>query len=206
MRVKLCGLPDLRALRLAAEARPDAIGLVFAPSVRQVRPEDAAALLAIVPEGVERWAVFRTPDPATLRAIAHLPLTGVQADATWDGAGLPAGWAFLPVFPDGPDLLDRVRAAGFAGHPRAARGLADAFLVDGPTGGGRGQPADWARAAQAARLGPLVLAGGLTPDNVAAAVAAVRPWAVDVSSGTESAPGVKDGDRLRAFAAAARGA
>jgi phosphoribosylanthranilate isomerase len=206
MRVKLCGLPDLRALRLAAEARPDAIGLVFAPSVRQVRPEDAAALLAIVPEGVERWAVFRTPDLATLRAIAHLPLTGVQADATWDGAGLPTGWAFLPVFPDGPDLLDRVRAAGFDGAPRVASSLAHAFLVDGPTGGGRGQPADWARAAQAAQLGPLVLAGGLTPDNVAAAVAAVRPWAVDVSSGTESAPGVKDGARLRAFAAAARGA
>lgn len=206
MIVKLCGLRDLAALRAASGARPDAIGFVLAPSVRRVELAALPALLDVVPGEVQRWAVFGDVDPAVVRDLAGLPLTGVQGHAGWDGAGLPEHFAFLPVFRDGPDLVDRVRGAGFDGRPRDVRGLLGAFLVDGPAGGGRGVPADVSRAAAVARLGPLVLAGGLRPDTVAAAVAAVRPYGVDVSSGIESAPGVKDAAAAVAFAAAARGA
>jgi phosphoribosylanthranilate isomerase len=206
VKIKLCGLANEHALQCAGAARPDAIGLVFAASPRQVRPEDAERLLSYVPAHVQRWAVFRTPDADILAQIAHLPLTGVQGDASWDGAGLPAGWAFLPVFNDGPDLVDRVRAAGHHGRPHEVDGLIGALLLDGAKGGGQGVVADWARCAEVARLGPVVLAGGLTPENVAAAIAAVRPYAVDVSSGTESSPGHKDPARVTGFVEAARAA
>jgi phosphoribosylanthranilate isomerase len=204
--IKLCGLADERAMQAAGAARPEAVGLVLAPSVRQVTPDQAERLLAWVPASVQRWAVFHRPDPGLLSQIRDLPFTGVQALAEWDRVGLPEGWAFLPVFQDGEDLVDRVRAAGFNGNGREVDGLIGALLVDGPGGGGRGQPADLTRCAAVARLGPLVLAGGLRPENVAHAVRTVAPYAVDVSSGTESAPGVKDPARLLAFAEAARGA
>lgn len=204
MKVKLCGLASEAAMRAVAEARPDAVGFVLAPSPRQVDLATLERLLGWVPDGVQRWAVFREPDAATLAGLAGLPLTGVQAWASWDGRGLPEGLAFLPVFRDGPDLIDRVREAGFDGRPREVSGLVGGFVVDGPGGGGLGERVDVGRAAAAAGLGALVLAGGLTPENVAGAVAAVRPWAVDVSGGIEAAPGVKDGAKAVAFARAAR--
>jgi phosphoribosylanthranilate isomerase len=202
--VKLCGIASADALRAVAPARPDAVGFVLAESPRQVALADLDALLGWLPSHVQRWAVFRTPDPEVVRQLAGLELTGVQAWHGWDGVGLPASMAYLPVFRDGPDVLDAVRAAGFDGRPRAARGLVGGFVLDGPTGGGRGDPVDVDRAAAAARLGPLVLAGGLTPDNVGPRVAAVGPWAVDVASGIERAPAVKDADLAQAFVAAAR--
>lgn len=205
MKVKLCGFTAVEDLVAAGPARPDAVGFVLAPSSRRVDPASLEALLEVVPDEVERWAVFREPDPELVRAIAPLPMTGVQGHAGWDGAGLPASWAFLPVFLDGPDLADRVRAAGFDGRPREVRGLAGAFLVDGPRGGGQGLRADVDRCARVAQLGPMVLAGGLDPASVAGAVRAVRPYGVDVSSGIESAPGRKDGARMAAFTRAARG-
>ncbi len=204
-KIKLCGLANEDALRIAGEARPDAVGFVLASSPRRVDVPTLARLLDWVPDGVQRWAVFRTPDAQTLSEIAHLPLTGVQGSADWDGIGLPESWAFLPVFQDGADLEARVRAFGFDGRPRVSNGLIDALLVDGPVGGGMGVAADWPRVARVAQLGPLVLAGGLTPANVAEAVRVVRPYAVDVSSGVESAPARKDADKVRAFVAAVRG-
>lgn len=204
MIVKLCGLADETALRAAGTARPEAVGFVLAESPRRIDVATLERLLGWVPEGVQRWAVFREPDAPTLDALAHLPLTGVQAWASWDGRGLPERLAFLPVFRDADDLVDRVRAAGFDGVPREVRGLIGGFVVDGAGGGGRAEPVDRIRAARAARLGPLVLAGGLTPDTVGTAIREVRPWAVDVSSGIESAPGVKDPERVSAFVRAAR--
>lgn len=204
MIVKLCGLADEAALRAAGAARPEAVGFVLAESPRRVDVATLERLLGWVPDSVQRWAVFREPDADVLAAIAHLPLTGVQAWATWPGSGLPERFAFLPVFRDAPDLVDRVRDAGFDGVPREVKGLVGGFVVDGAGGGGRAEPVDRARAAEAARLGPLVLAGGLTPETVGEAIRTVRPWAVDVSSGIESAPGVKDPARVAAFVRAAR--
>jgi phosphoribosylanthranilate isomerase len=205
VKVKVCGFTEVPALAAAVRGGVSAIGLVFARSPRQVSPEQAELLLSGVRADIQRWAVFRTPTVADLRAIAHLPLTGVQADADWSGEGLPEGWGFLPAFKDGPDLLDRIRAAGFDGQARAVDGLLGTMLVDGPFGGGLGVRAEVSRCAAAAQLGPLVLAGGLAPDNVAEAIAAVRPYGVDVSSGVERAKGVKDPDKVVAFLDAARG-
>ena len=183
---------------------PDAVGFVLAPSVRQVGLETLEELLSWVPQGVQRWAVFREIDSEVVSQLAHLDLTGVQGHAGWPGEGLPERFAYLPVFLDGDDLADRIRAAGFDGRSREVRGLRGAFLVDSAAGGGSGTAADVARAAEVAQLGPMVLAGGLRPDTVAAVVRRVRPFAVDVSSGTERAPGVKAPELCEAFVQAAR--
>lgn len=203
MQVKICGLTTPSMVDDAVRAGADAIGLVLARSPRRVDVDTAARLLRQVPAEVQAWAVFRAPTVEELDAIASLPFTGVQADATWSGEGLPEGFAFLPAFKDGEDLVDRVAVAGRDG---VARGLVGAVLVDGPRGGGLGETAQWDRCAKAAKLGPMVLAGGLDPSNVGDAIARVAPWGVDVSSGVEAAPGRKDPQQVAAFVAAARSA
>ncbi len=204
-RIKLCGLRSEHDLRAVAAARPDAVGFVLAPSPRQVDLDTLARLLEWLPDRVQRWAVFREPDADTLTALTTLPLTGVQAWATWSGVGLPARFASLPVFRDHEGVVDDVRNAGWDGQLRPVRGLIGAFVIDGAGGGGLAQRVDPARARAAADLGPLVLAGGLDPSNVADAITQIGPYAVDVSSGIEAAPGVKDADRVDAFARAVRG-
>lgn len=203
MFVKVCGLTTEQMVRDAVASEADAIGLVLAESSRQVSVELAEKLLALVPEDVQTWAVFREPDASVLREIASLPFTGVQAYSTWDGAGLPESMAWLPAFIDGPSLLDDLREGGFDGDGWS-EGLVGAFLVDGPKGGGQGLRADERRCAKAAWLGPMVLAGGLDPENVREAIKAVQPYGVDVSSGVEAAPGRKDPALVAAFIAAAR--
>jgi phosphoribosylanthranilate isomerase len=203
VQVKICGLTTPEMVDDAVAAGADAIGLVLTRSPRRIDVDTAAVLLARVPADVQSWAVFRTPEPEILDAIATLPFTGVQADASWSGEGLPEGFAFLPAFKDGEDLADRVGSLGRTGP---ARGLIGAVLVDGPRGGGLGERAQWARCAEVARLGPMVLAGGLDPANVGEAIVRVAPWGVDVSSGVEAAPGRKDPAQVTAFVAAARNA
>jgi phosphoribosylanthranilate isomerase len=119
------------------------------------------------------------------------------------------GARFLPVLHDGPALLRRRLPAGIGASARAAAGAAGDFgavLLEARGRGGRGVAPDWARAARLARRVRLVLAGGLTPENVGAAIRRVRPYAVDVSSGVERAPGVKDTRLIRLFIAAVRSA
>lgn len=205
---KICGLTTTSRVRAACAAGADAIGLVFAPSPRRVSPVRARDLLAAVPVGVEKIAVFREPSREDLAAIASLPFDGVQANASWDGTDrLPDGWFFLPALADGEDLEERARELvarhDFGGDERGGS-LRGTFLIDGPAGGGRGVPADLERAARAARIGRAVLAGGLSPETVGAALRRVRPAAVDVSSGVESEPGLKDPARVRRFIAAVR--
>lgn len=197
-RVKLCGLGSEASVLLALAHKPDAVGLVFADSTRQITADQAAGWLGVVPDHVTKIAVFRTPSEPALARIRHLPFDGVQAHADWNGSGLPASWFFLPVFLDGPDLLDRI--TGTRGD-----GWDHSFCVDGPKGGGMGVRVDVKRAAKAATMGNLVLAGGLNPDNVTEAILQVQPWGVDVSSGIEAGiPGEKDPSRVRDFVIAAR--
>lgn len=186
--VKICGLLTIEDVKATVAAGADAIGFVFAESPRQIDAQEAAALLAVVPAHVERIAVFRRPAAGELAAIAHLPLTSVQARADWDRAGLPMGWGFLPSHRDAPSL----------------EGLQGRFLLDGAHGGGLGQAPDMRRARELARGGEMILAGGLRPDTVADAIRVVRPFGVDVSSGVESRRGVKDPARIRAFVRAVR--
>lgn len=203
VRVKICGLARADDVALACAAGADAIGLVLAPSPRRVTPEAARRLLAGVAPRIERVAVLGRADTAALRAALALGFDLVQAEVA---GPLPEDLRarLVPVLRDGPDLLERLER-----EPRteAAPGsLAGTVALDGPRGGGRGQPVDRARAAAAARDRAIVLAGGLHPGNVAALVREVRPCAVDVSSGIEHWPGVKSARLVHAFLAAVRAA
>jgi len=185
---------------MAVEAGAHALGFVFAPSPRQVTPEAAAAIIAALPPFVQTVGVFVDGDAA--RVLSRCPLDAVQ----FHGQEPPEELAALA----GVRRIKACRVATSADlEPLAAYcGAADAFLLDAPVPGvaGHGQPFPWPLAREARRFGrPIILAGGLTPENVAAAIEAGRPDAVDVSSGVEASPGRKDRDRVRRFIAAAMG-
>ena len=196
VRVKICGIVDAAGLEAAVEAGADAVGFVFyGGSPRNLCVERAAALARRVPLGVARVAVFHHP----MRALVERVYAAVEPDwiQTEPAAALDDGpWHWLPVFHDGEML-----AADVDTRPRDP-----VVLIEGPGRGGRGVAADWSRVAEIARRRRVALGGGLRPDNVADAIRRVRPYAVDVSSGVESAPGVKDPARICAFAAAVRAA
>jgi phosphoribosylanthranilate isomerase len=191
--VKICGMTSAQAVHAAVEGGADAVGFVFAPSPRRVSPEEAADLAALVPPGLVRVAVMRHPLPEDWQDVADIVRPDwLQTDARdFEWLKLPAGIEALPVYRDVPGL------------DSAAAAHEDRVLFESATSGA-GQAPDWNRARELARLVKLVLAGGLTPENVAAAIRHVRPWGVDVSSGVEASPGTKDPLKIRAFLAAVR--
>lgn len=201
-RIKICGLTRAEDVRAAVEAGADAIGLVFyPPSPRFVAFERAAELAALVPPFVTTVGLFVNPDPAYVQqALAQVPLQllqfhGDEPEALCAGFGRP--WIKAARVRPGVDLVEFS-----ASHPSASGLLLDTF-VEGYGGGGK--VFDWSLIPE--RLGrPLILSGGLDPDNVAEAVRRVRPWAVDVSSGVESGKGIKDAARIAAFVAGVRNA
>ncbi len=191
--VKICGITDLDSARVAVDAGADALGFVFADSVRNIGPDDAAAIAEELPGRVQRVAVFLRPRQAELRRVlARFPADLVQADYgtafDYDGARL------LPVFREGEDDVLEQYLSGT---------VARRFHYEGRISGA-GRAVDWSHAARLARKGRMTLAGGLTPSNVSNAIATVRPFGVDVSSGVESKPGVKDHHRIRDFLKAVR--
>jgi len=191
VRVKICGVRRAADVEAAVRCGADAIGFVFSPSPRHVAVHEAPALMALVPPFVTTVAVLWSPVPRELALV----LEQVRPDAVQcepDGFGRAAAGPrtrFLAVLHDGPDVLTEARAL-----PRDA-----AVLLEAPGRGGRGVAPDWGRAAAVARERRLILAGGLTPENVGDAIRAVRPFAVDVSSGVESSPGIKDPARIARF-------
>lgn len=191
--VKICGLTNAESLQAAIEAGADAVGFVFVASPRRLLPGAAARLVAQVPPGILRVAVMRHPLPGEWDEVARV----VRPDWLQTEAGdfrtlqLPPGIEALPVYRDLPGL----DSAALGREPRA--------LFEAPASG-TGEAPDWDRAARLAPLTRLVLAGGLTPENVGEAIRRVRPWGVDVSSGVESTRGIKDPERVRAFIAAVR--
>jgi phosphoribosylanthranilate isomerase len=209
--IKICGNTTLQGAQVAAEAGADAVGFVFAPSPRRVTAAQVAAITPHLPPGLEKIGVFvdATLDEicATVRACG---LTGVQLHSE-AGPGLPAQLRenfgielrILRVVHFGPD------APHHAATIMADRNV-DAILVDSRTAtavGGTGVAFDWTSARETLFQGTdgrLVAAGGLTPDNVAEAIATLRPWGVDVASGVEMAPGRKDPWKVRDFIAKAR--
>jgi phosphoribosylanthranilate isomerase len=191
--VKICGCRTREALEAAVDAGADALGFVFAPSPRRVRPEQARELCAGLPDQVIRVAVMHHPAPAEWLEVRRVFRPDwLQADAE-DFAPLPVGGDVrpLPVYRD----LGELDEDAFAVQPLA-------LFEAGASG--MGLRADWERAARLAARTDLVLAGGLTPENVAGAIRQVKPWGVDVSSGVESQRGVKDLDRIVAFVEAAK--
>jgi phosphoribosylanthranilate isomerase len=189
--VKICGLTTRDAVEAAVAAGADAVGFVFAPSKRQVSAEQAAQLARDVPRQIPRVAVMLHPTQSELDEVWSTFRPDVLQTDAEDLVTLrvPAGLTVMPV----------MRAVGpaLAGHPR--------ILFEGPVSG-TGATADWQAAAQLARTTQLVLAGGLNATNVADAIAAVRPFGVDVSSGVEASPGVKNPTKIHEFVRRARAA
>lgn len=197
MEVKICGIRDGRVARISAEAGAAALGFVFADSPRRIEPELAARIAEGLDPEVARVAVFRHPSAdEVVRILEVFPADIVQAEP---GPGLAAarsrGVGVLPVLHDGDYALELENRLAEESTP---------VLLEAAGIGGRGMRPDWDRAAGLASRLPLVLAGGLTPGNVRDAIRHVSPAAVDVSSGVESSPGVKDPERIRAFVLAAR--
>jgi phosphoribosylanthranilate isomerase len=191
--IKICGLKTRASVEAAVAAGADAVGFVFhAESPRNLALDEARALQHAVPTGVERVAVFLHPSQALLDSVIDaIRPDRVQADAgDLHTLTLPPGQALLPV----------LRADSALPQPLPAR-----LLLEGARSG-VGERADWSRAALVARRTQLVLAGGLDAANVAGAIGTVRPFGVDVSSGVESARGVKDPGLIRDFIGAARAA
>ena len=201
-RIKVCGIKDAESAAVAAEAGADAIGFILVPKLpRTVEPETAASIMYGLPPMVSSVGVVRNltvdqfADLEQRCPCEFMQLHGDEDDRTVAACGPGVFKAFQ--FEAGTIDADLRR---WSRLPEVA-----AILVDG-SAGGAGQAFDWGRLADALRAVPLpkpiIVAGGLTPDNVGDAIRACRPWAVDVSSGVETEPGVKDHGAIRAFCAA----
>jgi len=201
-RVKICGITRVEDVRAAADAGADAIGLVFYPhSPRCLTLEQARALRRALPPFVCAVTLFVNPDPAEVARVIDavrpdlLQFHGEESPAFCARFGVP----YLKACRVKPavDLLEYLRP-----FSDAIGWLADAY-VDGY--GGAGASFDWSLV-PAQRARPLVLSGGLTRRNVGEAIRRVRPWGVDVSSGVESAKGIKDAAKIAAFIAEVKNA
>lgn len=197
--VKICGITSEEDALLAVAMGADALGFVFAPSPRQVQPPVVADIVKRLPPEILTVGVFR--DEAPERVVEVVNATGLIA------AQLHGREAVAQVRAVRPRV--RFLIKGFAAGDRtvahASDYEADAVLVDAPVPGS-GELFDWSLAESIPTGQKLLLAGGLTPENVAKAIATVQPWGVDVSTGVEASPGHKDAVKLRAFIAAAKGA
>ncbi len=198
-RVKICGVTRVDDAVLAAELGASAIGLVFWPgSPRCLDVATARAIVAALPPFVTAVGVFVDQPPAFVREVAAaVGLGAIQLhgrERVADYAGTPG--RVIKAVP----VTEDVTLEAIATLPRDVTVLLDA--PDPARVGGTGRVVDWDLAARIAAVRPIVLSGGLRAENVAAAVARVRPAGVDVASGVERAPGVKDPDKLRAFFAA----
>jgi phosphoribosylanthranilate isomerase len=192
MFVKICGLTTPEGVDAALAAGADAIGFVFAPSVRRVTPAEAAALAAPARGRALCVAVTLHPTGAEVEEILDVFAPDLLQTDIVDAAALSARARarLLPVLREGATLPER---------------LPERVLYEGAVSG-TGRTADWARARALAERTLVLLAGGLNPGNAADAIRIVRPWGVDVSSGVESTPGTKSPSKIYDFVAAARAA
>jgi phosphoribosylanthranilate isomerase len=203
-KVKFCGLTSVEDAQLAVAAGAWAIGLIFWPqSPRRCEPDTAAAIAQTVKRQVEVVGVFVNPRLDELTATADavgltmLQLHGDEGPAFCSEAARRTGCKVIKAA--------RVRSG--ADIQALSTFHTDYHMLDGHTPGipgGTGHPFSWELAREHRGRIPLILSGGLTPDNVAAAIAAVHPFAVDVASGVEAAPGRKDPHKLEEFAVAVR--
>lgn len=190
--VKICGIRHPDAVTAAVAAGADAVGFVFAPSMRQVTAREAAVIARGLPRTVKRVAVMLHPTVDEWREVQAIFCPDVLQTECADFAYLdvPPEIERWPVLREGREAREE---------------LPPTFVYEG-TESGRGQRVDWSAAARLSARARLILAGGLDCDNVAQAVREVAPFGVDVSSAVESAPGIKDPARIRAFVEAARSA
>jgi phosphoribosylanthranilate isomerase len=192
MWIKVCGMTTEEAVQAALEAKVDAIGFVFADSKRQVTPLRAAELAKPARGRVRCIAVTRHPEQRAVDEILDVFRPDVLQSDWQDlrSLRLPRELEVLPVLRSGQE------------QPAP---LPSRFLFEGPVSG-TGVPTDWPAARALAARAELILAGGLAPANIAAAIAEVQPFGVDVSSGVESSPGIKSPEKIASFVTAARAA
>ena len=200
-RVKICGITTWEDARLSIDLGASALGFNFyPPSPRAISPADAWSIIRRLPPFVEAVGVFVNWPPMVVDALARaVRLGSVQLHGTESPGEVD-------------ELIRRHRVIkavqvkrGFRGASLARYRAADAILLDGfarGLHGGTGRTLDWKLARAARRYGRIILAGGLTPENIAEAIRAAQPYAVDVASGVEARPGRKDPGRLRALFAA----
>jgi len=191
--VKICGLRDARCVAAAVEAGANAVGFVFAESVRKIDPAKAREAAKDVPAHVRRVAVMRHPSNGEWQSVLEqfAPDT-LQTDAgDFDSLDIPDDVIRWPV----------IRQSIAQSTPE----FPDVFVYEGPKSGA-GETVDWAQARVVSEQGRMILAGGLNAANVGTAIRTVRPWGVDASSGLESSSGRKDVQLIRQFIVAVRAA
>ena len=199
MFVKICGITNEDDALLAVAMGADAVGFVFAPSSRQIAAQVAYDITRRLPPEILTVGVFRNELPARVVEIAHksgvkaVQLHGNETPAQCIEVGKQIRWV-IKAFGAGDENL-----------PHADEYGTDLILLDAPSPGS-GKVFDWSLAGDAPDSVRLILAGGLTPENVAAAVDEVRPWGVDVSGGVEREPGRKDALAVKRFIENARAA
>jgi len=201
--VKICGVTNVRDARLASRLGADALGFNFVrKSPRYIRPARAKAIVAALPPFITTVGVFADEYPDKVMATCRL--CGLDA-AQLHGNESPSRVEAVR----GVRRIKAIRVRNRRDVSLCRRYQVEAFLLDAYVPGqlgGTGETFNWALAREAREFGPVILAGGLTPDNVAEAVAAAAPYAVDVASGVESAPGKKDKQAMAEFIRLAKGA
>jgi phosphoribosylanthranilate isomerase len=197
VRIKICGITNLEDALLAAELGADALGFIFyAKSPRHVAPETARSVIAQLPPFVAAVGVFVDEDAAVVQELAGrvgldwVQLHGQESPEYCRNLGRKVIKGFR--------IQDEGSLRRLADYQSAAQAMLLDTYKKGQVGG-TGEIFDWHVARQAKKYGPIILAGGLTSDNVAQAIATAGPAAVDAASGTEAAPGKKDPAKLRAF-------
>lgn len=192
----MCGITKIEDALAAQALGADAIGMVFAKSPRRVEKEQAREIVQALPPFVHLVGVFVDEEKSVIEDIADFcRLTVLQ----FHGSESPEYCARF-----GRRVIKAFRISQREDIERLKpyQGKVSAFLLDTyhpVLAGGTGQAFDWDIAKEAGKIGPIILAGGLNPDNIEAAIRAVRPYAVDVSSGVEMTPGKKDHDKMRLF-------
>ena len=191
--VKICGLRDAECVAAAVDAGADAIGFVFADSVRKISASAAHDLSRAIPAGVQRVAVMRHPSNDAWQSVCETFAPDVlQTDLEdFEELEVPSHISTWPVIREGSEAANDA--------------LPEVFVYEG-LASGAGETVDWSRAAAIAERGRMILAGGLNAENVATAIRTTRAWGVDVSSGVEVARGQKDVELIRQFIGAVRAA
>ena len=201
VKVKICGITNIEDALCAADAGADALGFVFyAKSPRCITPEQAAEIIRALPPFILTVGLFVNAGPDFVNTTAEvcnldrIQLHGEEAPPFCTRIARPVIKAFRVKDAASLEAMKDYRVTGY---------LLDAYSPDAH--GGTGLTFNWELARVAKRFGRIILAGGLTPDNVRWAIEATRPYAVDVSSGVESSPGRKDPDKVREFIQNAKG-
>ena len=206
--IKICGTTCLEDALKSIEAGADALGFIFAPSKRRILPENAQKIIRELPPKIDKIGVFMDAGAMGIsQVVREVELTGIQMHG--EGEFPPEVYSYLPA--DRRDSLRKIKTVivweGFElmfDSYAAVPGVVDAWLFDSGTGSGKAFDWQTTRAKLADRQGRFIIAGGLTPENVADAIRIFKPWGLDVVTGVEREPGRKDPEKLKAFVAAVR--